>query len=992
MNVNGSRHQLLLGLQDWGRCLDSEELDALTLAQWWSGVPVSPALATSIPEWDSQRHELHIRTAAIVLPPTTGEAPLALTARRSAASDRFGNVYRIGADQLTLRVRSAGSQRESQFWPVADDCDAAHFSAHSDFQPLAVAVAPAPTSMRALTVTGDHYLVVAFARGGERGFLTFDLAAGGSPVETLWPMTTLDAFDMAPRCGGGVWMLERSETQARLWELDRKLAVVSRAQAEQTLEAAALDDFQPLTGPPRQQTARTLPAGIDLLAAPVAAIDPIAIEVLGCDRVLVLDLDAAAQRSRVLRIHRDGDVLQVAATPWIDETAHDFVVADDCERPDDAASGRCLFLTTVHGNQAFAYVIEPDDAAFRLRRQTELFPLRLYGGRALLAVNGRAYYDSGINDVRWAPIVRQPRARFQDHAELLTPVFDARELGTTWDRVMLDARIPADTRVEIDSRAADELIVADAPVSPADQGSQQVLAPWHREPHPYLRSEGAELPWLREEAARATQRSTGTGTWEVLLQNARGRYLQLRIRLVSGNGTATPRLRALRAWTPRFSWSRRFLPAVYREGPANASLIERWLANFEGTLTGIEERMVQAQALFDPRTAPSGTLEWLVQWFDVAFDPAWDESRRRLFVRRAMDFFRWRGTSHGLRLALELAFDGCIDPRLFDGPDGDAAPPQSIRIVEAFTTRLFGGAIAGDPAQSTEAGPREVIRGVLWSPQEGNAGLADRYARARGQTGGATPLEQLTPFSLVAPAAQDQAARWREFAMASLGFVPAIGAQERTQWSNYRRSRSDAAAPTTEFELPGDWPTAESERSLWQSFGELRSQQWLAQRWSDFLARRYRRIEQLNRAWGTHWPAFDLVALPAVLPATIAAQTDWLQFERELLAMHRTAHRFSVLLPVKSVNEDPVALDTRLRLAQRIVDLEKPAHTVFDVRLYWALNRIGEARLGIDTLLGQGSRAPELVPYAQLGRAYIGASFVAGERQPVERDRALLEC
>jgi hypothetical protein len=147
-----------------------------------------------------------------------------------------------------------------------------------------------------------------------------------------------------------------------------------------------------------------------------------------------------------------------------------------------------------------------------------------------------------------------------------------------------------------------------------------------------------------------------------------------------------------------------------------------------------------------------------------------------------------------------------------------------------------------------------------------------------------------------------------------------------------------------------------------------------------------------DRAWTTTWPEFDLVALPDALPQSQVAQLDWLQFEGQLLAMQRTAHRFSVLLPVADVTTDPFELDQRLGLARRIVELEKPAHTVFDVRFFWAFFRIGEARLGIDTQIGAGSRARELIPDAVLGRAYIGASYVGGAPRPKDGDRLLVAC
>ena len=101
------------------------------------------------------------------------------------------------------------------------------------------------------------------------------------------------------------------------------------------------------------------------------------------------------------------------------------------------------------------------------------------------------------------------------------------------------------------------------------------------------------------------------------------------------------------------------------------------------------------------------------------------------------------------------------------------------------------------------------------------------------------------------------------------------------------------------------------------------------------------------------------------------------------------AHRFSVLLPSSGPLADAQALARQIDFAQRVVNLEKPAHTTFDVRPYWAMFRIGQARAGLDTLLGIGSRAPELAPQWIIGSGHVGASRVAfGQRPP--RDRLLL--
>ena len=76
-------------------------------------------------------------------------------------------------------------------------------------------------------------------------------------------------------------------------------------------------------------------------------------------------------------------------------------------------------------------------------------------------------------------------------------------------------------------------------------------------------------------------------------------------------------------------------------------------------------------------------------------------------------------------------------------------------------------------------------------------------------------------------------------------------------------------------------------------------------------------------------------------------------------------------------------------MARRIIEIEKPAHTVFDVNYYWALFLIGTARIGHDTHLDIGSRAPQLAVAAIVNQAHLGSSYLANHFPP-QGERTLL--
>jgi|GEM_PF-431876 len=662
----------------------------------------------------------------------------------------------------------------------------------------------------------------------------------------------------------------------------------------------------------------------------------------------------------------------------------------------------------------------PDDARGGLRLELEMryLPMRSFGGKGFVAVwdqagGGAAYYDrQERGGFAWVELVEKPRPRFVPQGvleEVGTPfppgasssgdpaggipssgdpglLFDGKERGCVWHRVMIDAVIPKGAGIAVESRAAD-----DPELLPA--------VPWRREPDPYLRSSGSELPPHRPFAGRVG-RLEGAGTWELLLQEARGRYLQLRIALYS-NGRVTPRLVALRVYYPRFSYLEEYLPAVYREDPASRSFLERFLANVEGMFTALEDRIANAQFLFDPRTVPGEYLDWLAGWLGLSLDASWDEDRKRLLLRHAPKMFAERGTPAGIIRAIRLATDPVPTDAIFADPGrcacgvapgsagggiqgagtaggagcacasggalhpGGAFAAGGVRIVEQFLTRRSPGVVFGDPSQVE--GPGVTAPHAPWSPGQGpeplheqyRAFLAERYGTVAGLNtawGTSHASFDSIEFPPVMPAGRAEADDWRRFVSAPIGF--AYAPVTRADEGAYRR----------------------------------------------FLEQRYRRVSAMKAA-SPYYAAQDVssfagVRLPERLPPAGPALVDWIQFASIYLPATQRAHRFTVLVPVfgeasscspcSGTGRERRAVGPDPEVVRRVVELEKPAHTLFEIKPYWALFRVGEARLGIDTHPGRSSRlAAAIVGQGALGEQYLayGHPWSVRERTVVGRDR-----
>lgn len=707
--------------------------------------------------------------------------------------------------------------------------------------------------------------------------------------------------------------------RGRVWSLDQRLGLAPLGGWLDLPAETSL--FRPTSASAAaiDRPRRPLPLSL----GPGARGDAVSIEALDDDRFVVLERSGTESWARLFDGATEQAAVELGALLGSPVEAHDLI-----------ASGGQLLVSETSGLSAQAVAVEGN--AVIAVEPPRFLPLDAMVGASLVETDAPYYLDHAG---RWRLVAELPRPQYEAEGFLVGPSFDGDEPRCVWHRVFLDACIGPGTRLVVAARAADSEL-------------ELAAAPWISQPAPYLRPRGSELPF---EPRRVSARP-GEGTWELLLQGVRGRFAQLRLHL-EGNGRATPTLHALRLYYPRFSYLAEYLPGVFAEAEgldshttiaerdAAASFLERFLANPEGLLTDLEGRIGHIERVLDVRSVPAEYLEWLGGWMGVVSDPTWTDEQRRAFLTHADRIFRERGTVVGLERLLALAIAESPRGCLFDTTCG-CGTRGGPRIVERFTSRRLNAVVE----QGAEAGGLSASGDARsWKASDGGRAL-DGLLR--------TFLAELYPDAAALSAA------W-ETSIASLDAVtfsavrPAH-AQKAADWRRFLDERLTMAYATVE---PGD-------RSSYQSF----------------LAGKYRHLALYARdhrlsAPPQTWADIDLPA-EDTLPADGTPLADWVTFVSAVLPVRNSAHRFSVLVPALP-DETEAVLRRRIDRVHAVVLREKPAHTDFEVRLFWDLFRVGVVRVGEDSEVGPGSRFVPLV----LDRGHLAEVFVSEGHPFTEADR-----
>jgi phage tail-like protein len=303
-----------------------------------------------------------------------------------------------------------------------------------------------------------------------------------------------------------------------------------------------------------------------------------------------------------------------------------------------------------------------------------------------LAVSGDGLWLA-TTDGLWRLDPGEASGARESDSTLLTPALLSPELGQDrgWLRAEVSIALPAGAVLEAEAASTgDDRLAAQARQIAADVAQtveQRQRRIWELVSAPGSRpfqvvGQGSETPVA------------------IPLHAEPGRWLWLRLRIVTPAGTPPGVLRELRVLYPNVSLAEN-LPAIFSNPQDDpGGFLRRLVGVLETTTQSVDARIRSIAAHVDPDRAPPVWLDYVARWLDLPWDDGLPAEARRRVLQQAGPILDQRGTRAGLDLLL----------RSLLGPRG------SVRILdvtaEHAAVRLGAGVTL--PALLAGSSPRVV--------------------------------------------------------------------------------------------------------------------------------------------------------------------------------------------------------------------------------------------------------------------------------------------
>jgi phage tail-like protein len=198
----------------------------------------------------------------------------------------------------------------------------------------------------------------------------------------------------------------------------------------------------------------------------------------------------------------------------------------------------------------------------------------------------------------------------------ITKSFDSNIPDCQWHKVVVDADIPANTRMSVYYHTSND----NDKTSPSEMSWSEAMVNFE----------------------------------DALILSTKGRYIWFKIELSSDDlHSASPQIRSLKVYFPRQSYLR-YLPATYQEDEAKREFLERFLSLFETPFSNMEDAIRTLTRYIDAGAAPDSFLPWLSSWLAIAYDESWTEGKGRELIEKAPELYKKRGTRASIEELIEL--------------------------------------------------------------------------------------------------------------------------------------------------------------------------------------------------------------------------------------------------------------------------------------------------------------------------------------------------
>lgn len=266
---------------------------------------------------------------------------------------------------------------------------------------------------------------------------------------------------------------------------------------------------------------------------------------------------------------------------------------------------------------------------------------------------------------------------FKTAGLLETGPLDAGEQAE-WERVRVEAEVPARTSITLEVFAHGESSVAAEEMNWKSLPTLDALVPSAEE-------------WGAESQGGL-------------------RFLWLRVRLGSVDGSATPRLVQVSAAAAGETYLD-YLPAFYRRDEETRRFLGRWLGLFRAELGDLETTLEQMPRGFEPALASEEYLPWLSEWLAFELPHGRGAEASRQLLRRASRLYERRGTPAGLAEFIEL-YTG-VRPSIVEAfaerKIWQLDVTSTLGVDTVLPSSSFDGVVVPDPAKHTAIG--EVVVG-----------------------------------------------------------------------------------------------------------------------------------------------------------------------------------------------------------------------------------------------------------------------------------------